>query len=152
MSATDFTKLYLEKQICFPLYAASRLTIQFYEPFLKELNLTYPQYLVLLVLWENDQQTVNEIGNRLVLESNTLTPLLKRMAEKKLLTKGRSSTDERKVIISLTKEGKALKAKAVTIPEKIAQSLVTEELSQEEVGQFISTLKKLVVVLDDKLK
>lgn len=152
MSTTDFTKLYLEKQICFPLYAASRLTIQFYEPFLKELNLTYPQYLVLLVLWENDQQTVNEIGNRLVLESNTLTPLLKRMAEKKLLTKGRSSTDERKVIISLTKEGKALKAKAVTIPEKIAQSLVTEELSQEEVGQFISTLKKLVVVLDDKMK
>jgi MarR family transcriptional regulator, organic hydroperoxide resistance regulator len=152
MSATDFTQLYLDKQICFPLYAASRLTIQFYEPFLKELNLTYPQYLVLLVLWENDQQTVNEIGNRLVLESNTLTPLLKRMAEKKLLTKGRSSTDERKVIISLTKEGKALKTKAVTIPEKIAQSLITEELSQEEVGQFISTLKKLVLVLDEKVK
>jgi DNA-binding MarR family transcriptional regulator len=152
MSATDFTHLYLDKQICFPLYAASRLTIQFYEPFLKELNLTYPQYLVLLVLWENDQQTVNEIGNRLVLESNTLTPLLKRMAEKKLLTKGRSSADERKVIISLTKEGKSLKTKAVTIPEKIAQSLVTEELSQEEVGQFISTLKKLVLVLDEKVK
>lgn len=152
MSAADFTKLYLEKQICFPLYAASRLTIQFYEPFLKELNLTYPQYLVLLVLWESNHQTVNEIGNRLVLESNTLTPLLKRMAEKKLLTKGRSSSDERKVIISLTKEGQALREQAVTIPEKIAQSLVTDELSQEEVGQFISTLKKLVVVLDEKMK
>lgn len=152
MSAADFTKLYLEKQICFPLYAASRLTIQFYEPFLKELNLTYPQYLVLLVLWESNHQTVNEIGNRLVLESNTLTPLLKRMADKKLLTKGRSSSDERKVIISLTKEGQALREQAVTIPEKIAQSLVTDELSQEEVGQFISTLKKLVVVLDEKVK
>lgn len=152
MSATDFTHLYLDKQICFPLYAASRLTIQFYEPFLKELNLTYPQYLVLLVLWENDQQTVNEIGNRLLLESNTLTPLLKRMVEKNLLTKGRSSADERKVIVSLTKEGQTLKKQALSIPDKISESLITEEVSPEEVGQFISTLKKLVVVLDEKVK
>lgn len=152
MSATDFTHLYLDKQICFPLYAASRLTIQFYEPFLKELNLTYPQYLVLLVLWENDHQTVNEIGNRLLLESNTLTPLLKRMVDKNLLTKGRSSTDERKVIVSLTKEGQALKKQALSIPDKISESLITEEVSPEEVGQFISTLKKLVLVLDEKLK
>lgn len=152
MSNSDFTKLFLERQICFPLYAASRLTIQFYEPFLKELNLTYPQYLVLLVLWEKDQQTVNEIGNRLLLESNTLTPLLKRMVEKNLLTKGRTSTDERKVIVSLTKEGQELKNQALSIPDKISESLITEDISQEEVGQFISTLKKLVLVLDEKLK
>ena len=105
-----------------------------------------------MVLWEKDQQTVNEIGNRLLLESNTLTPLLKRMVEKNLLTKGRTSTDERKVIVSLTKEGQELKNQALSIPDKISESLITEDISQEEVGQFISTLKKLVLVLDEKLK
>ena len=74
--------LYLEKQLCFPLYAASRLTTKIYAPLLKELDITYPQYLVLLVLWQHGEQSVNEVGNRLFLESNTVTPLLKRLEQK----------------------------------------------------------------------
>ena len=87
----DFSVLYLERQLCFPLYAASRLTTKIYEPYLKNLDLTYPQYLVLLVLWQNDAITVNEIGSRLFLESNTLTPLLKRLEQKELVTRKRSA-------------------------------------------------------------
>jgi len=78
----DASVLHLKNQFCFPLYAASRLTTKLYAPILKALELTYPQYLVLMVLWENDQQTVNAIGNCLLLESNTLTPLLKRLEQK----------------------------------------------------------------------
>lgn len=144
----DFSILYLEKQLCFPLYAASRLTTKIYEPFLSELDITYPQYLVLLVLWQNNGLAVNEIGNRLFLESNTLTPLLKRLEQKGLLVRERSAEDERKVIISLTPEGEALKEKAVAIPEQLISSLSDGTVSMDEVLKFQQTLTKLINILN----
>ncbi|MNJ92080.1 Organic hydroperoxide resistance transcriptional regulator [compost metagenome] len=115
--------LKLEKQICFPIYALSREVIQRYRPFLEELDLTYPQYLVFLVLWEEDKQTVNQIGEKLLLDSGTLTPLLKRLEQKKLVIRERRKTDERVVEISLTPEGKDLKQKAEDIPGKLLNEL-----------------------------
>ena len=109
--------LKLENQLCFTLYAASRAVTQMYRPLLDELDLTYPQYLVMLVLWENDRLTVNEIGELLQLDSGTLTPLLKKLEARGLLSRERDKEDERKVIISLLPEGKKLKKRAVKIPE-----------------------------------
>ncbi|HAI76122.1 MAG TPA: MarR family transcriptional regulator [Microscillaceae bacterium] len=146
----DFAKLYLENQLCFPLYAASRLTTQIYEPYLQELGITYPQYLVLLVLWQHKSLSVNEIGHYLLLESNTLTPLLKRLEQKALLQRKRSDQDERKVLISLTAQGEALKEAAVLIPDKIISSISEQALSREEILGFQKTLKKLVEVLNPK--
>lgn len=115
--------LKLDKQICFPIYALSREVIQRYRPFLDELDLTYPQYLVFLVLWEKDNQTVNQIGDKLLLDSGTLTPLLKRLEQKNLIIRQRKKTDERIVEIILTKEGKELEQKAKDIPEKLLAEL-----------------------------
>jgi len=139
--------LYLENQLCFPLYAASRLTTQIYTPLLNELGITYPQYLVLMVLWQHKEQTVNEICSKLLLETNTVTPLLKRLEQKGILTRKRSEADERSVIISLTEEGEALKERALLIPGKIIGSLNDDSISQVEILQFRDTLKKLVKVL-----
>ena len=147
----DFAVLYLENQLCFPLYAASRLTTTIYEPFLRELDITYPQYLVLLVLWQKNDLTVNEIGSRLLLESNTLTPLLKRLEQKKIIIRKRSEEDERKVIISLTQKGEGLKEIAVMIPVKIIHSFSDNTLTINEIENFQSTLKKLVVMLNKKV-
>lgn len=146
----DFSTLYLENQLCFPLYAASRLTTKLYTPFLEDLGITYPQYLVLLVLWEKNAQTVTEIGTRLALESNTLTPLLKRLEQKELLTRSRSSKDERAVVVTLTASGQALKEQAVCIPQKIMESFVNASISQEELLVFQKTLTKLVELLREE--
>ena len=110
--AVNLSALQLDKQLCFPLYTASRLVTQCYHPILKELDLTYPQYLVLLVLWESDKVNVSLISKRLYLQSNTLTPLLKRMEEMGLLTRERSVEDERNVIIRLTEKGSNLQIQA----------------------------------------
>lgn len=143
----DFSALFLDKQLCFPLYAASRLTTKIYEPFLSALDITYPQYLVLLVLWQEDEQTVNDIGSRLYLESNTLTPLLKRLEQKGLLTRQRSTADERKVMVKLTQAGKALRLKAVSIPQQLMVHYADGTLDVAEMQQFQSTLRKLMGVL-----
>lgn len=144
------TALYLENQICFPLYAASRLTTQVYTPFLKNLDVTYPQYLVLLVLWQQGRQTVNEIGQRLLLESNTLTPLLKRLEEKALISRNRSAKDERVVEISLTQKGQKLKEKAASIPQKIVASFSDESISEKEIRNLQQTLLKLMDIMNKK--
>ncbi|WNB16995.1 MarR family winged helix-turn-helix transcriptional regulator [Marivirga arenosa] len=146
----QFASLYLENQICFPLYAASRLTTKLYTPYLKELDITYPQYLVLLVLWQHNAQTVNKIGERLMLETNTLTPLLKRLESKEFIKRTRSKEDERTVIVSLTKAGEKLKEKAVKIPEKIIGSFQDESVSEEEIVNFRDTLNKLINTLGGK--
>ncbi|GGF74091.1 MarR family winged helix-turn-helix transcriptional regulator [Wenyingzhuangia marina] len=147
----NFENLYLENQLCFPLYAASRLTTKMYAPYLEDLDITYPQYLVLLVLWQYKEQSVSSIGQKLLLESNTLTPLLKRLEQKKLIIRKRSIKDERTVLISLTKEGKALKKKAVCIPEKIIKSFKTDKISLSEAIEFQKTLVKLMEGLKEKL-
>ncbi|HSD07438.1 MarR family transcriptional regulator [Flavobacterium sp.] len=121
MKNEDFLKL--EHQLCFPLYAVSRQITQIYQPLLNELDITYPQYLALLTLWENGTQTVNQIGEKLLLDSGTLTPLLKRLEQKELLNRNRSASDERVVEISLTEKGINLKEKAICIPPKMFEKL-----------------------------
>lgn len=139
--------LWLENQICFPLYATSRLITKLYTPLLDELDITYPQYLVLLVLWKEDNKTVTDISEQLLLESNTLTPLLKRMEAKELLYRKRSEEDERKVLVSLTKKGKALKRKALCIPNKIVAQLSDGSSNAKEAKQFHTSLHKLMETL-----
>lgn len=141
-------ELFLENQLCFPLYASSRLTTKIYTPFLNALDLTYPQYLVLLALWQFDAMSVNAIGEKLFLESNTLTPLLKRLENKNLIQRTRSKEDERTVIISLTPSGKALKEKAKEIPGKIIGSFQSSTIQEDEIIQFQKTLFKLLKTLD----
>ncbi|SFW85796.1 MarR family winged helix-turn-helix transcriptional regulator [Chitinophaga sancti] len=151
-SKNKFSALFLENQICFPLYAASRLTIKIYEPFLDKLGITYTQYLVLLVLWQKNNLTVKEIGSILYLESNTLTPLLKRLEQKELLSRVRSEEDERKVFISLTRKGEAFKNIAVEIPQQIIESFSDDAFSMEEAMQFQKQLFMLIQILDKKLQ
>ena len=114
--------LQLDHQLCFALYSASLAMTKLYTPLLNALQLTYPQYLVLLVLWEQDGLTVSALGERLYLNSGTLTPLLKRMEASGWLQRQRASEDERRVLLSLTPAGKALKAQAASIPPCVAQA------------------------------
>lgn len=146
-----FTALYLENQLCFPLYAASRLTTKLYGPYLSELDITYPQYLVMLVLWQHKKQNVNKIGERLMLESNTLTPLLKRLETKGLIIRKRLETDERTVMISLTVKGEQLKDDAALIPERIFGAFQDDTVSKEEILAFKETLQKLSKTLVKKI-
>ena len=120
----------LDNQLCFALYSTSLLMTKAYKPLLAEIGLTYPQYLAMLALWEEDGVTVNTLGSRLYLDSGTLTPLLKRLEAAGHLTRTRSETDERQVLIRLTPQGRALKRKAAKIPEKaaIAAGLPLSEL------------------------
>ena len=129
--------LKLKNQLCFPLYAAARRVTGVYTPYLKPLGLTYTQYIVFMVLWEQDGLQVSEIGEKLLLDSGTLTPLLKKMEAQGYLTRTRSKLDERSVIVTLTEKGKALKTQVGEIPLKAAQCV---RLSPEE-GQ---TLYKLL--------
>lgn len=117
MPKEDLQKL--ENQICFPLYAASRLIIKKYNPLLESFNITYTQYLVLMVLWENNGISVSELGEKLYLDSGTLTPVLKKMESTELLKRERSNKDERSVIVTLTPQGKTLKKRLKDIPNKM---------------------------------
>lgn len=133
--------LKLENQICFPLYAASRQITALYRPLLDELDLTYPQYLVLLVLWEHHVMTVKELGELLYLDSGTLTPLLKRLEEKGIVKRSRDTADERVVNIALTPAGKKMEQKATKIPEKLACEM---EMSEKEMRQLHTMLHKVL--------
>lgn len=140
----DDERLYLDNQICFPLYVVSRLTIRVYTPLLEELGITYPQYLVLLALWQKDEQLVGELSKVLYLDYNTLTPLLKRLEEKQFVNRSRSKSDERSVYISLTDTGKALKNQAACIPDKIIESLDKGDMNMDEIVAFQQTLLKIM--------
>lgn len=135
--------LKLSNQLCFPLYVLSKEIINQYRPYLDELDITYPQYLVLMVLWEQDDLTVGQIGEKVYLDSGTLTPLLKRLALKGIVTRNRSVTDERVVKISLTTEGISLKEKACLIPQTMLNHL---NLSVEE----LDVLKQIINKLNQK--
>lgn len=148
---TSQESLWLENQLCFPLYAVSRMVTKLYTPFLEKLDITYPQYLVLLVLWKEDQITVSDISEQLYLESNTLTPLLKRMEKKELICRERSKEDERKVVIALTSKGQALKQEAECVPTSIIEEFKSEDVKASEVVEFKNTLNKLLNMFDRKL-
>lgn len=144
-NAMGYEQLKLDNQLCFPVYAASRLITREYQPFLDKLGITYPQYLVLLVLWENDSVTVNEISQKLILNTNTITPLLKRMESQGIITRQRSGNDERKVIIQLTDKGKQMQAEAVKIPEQLGSELISEAMS---VDDLLALKEKLYVIIN----
>ncbi|HAQ7725760.1 TPA: MarR family transcriptional regulator [Enterococcus faecium] len=133
--------LYLVNQVCFPLYAASKEIIIHYTSLLKPLNLTYTQYLVMLVLWEKKKTSVKELGNDLCLDSGTLTPLLKKLAEKNYINRQRETGDERIVNVTLTPQGAALQKQAEGIPQKIKSYL---PLEQEELDTLQHLTRKML--------
>lgn len=145
-------QLKLSSQVCFPLYSASRLITKAYRPYLEEMGITYPQYLVLMVLWENDGLSVNQITEKLLLNTNTLSPLLKRMEKMELLQRNRSSEDERSVIVHLTEKGKNLKAQARPIPENLIKILLTENINMSEVIQLKDMLNEWIRILTENDK
>jgi len=143
MSKPSTELLKLENQLCFQFYSASRLMTKLYQPLLKPLGLTYPQYLVMLVLWEQDMGykfTVTELGHRLKLDSGTLTPLLKRLEGKRLLQRQRSSDDERQVWVRLTPLGESLKQQARRIPERL---MCETRIDLDELVTLRELMKKL---------
>jgi DNA-binding MarR family transcriptional regulator len=146
----NYDQLKLENQLCFPVYAASRLITREYQPYLDKLGITYPQYLVLLVLWEAKTITVNEIANKLLLNTNTITPLLKRMEKLNLIVRSRSADDERKVIIKLTAKGENMKNKAAKIPEELSRGLINEAMSVQELILLKDNLNSIINYLKNK--
>ena len=140
-----YEQLKLERQLCFRLYTASRLTTQAYEPFLKQLGITYTQYLVLLVLWEKDDQPINDIGKTLLLGINTISPLIKRMESQGLVARHNSDTDKRQQLVYLTPKGKEMKEKAAKIPEYMLDAMNENNVDAE-------ALSKLIPVLDDYIQ
>lgn len=132
--------LKLERQLCFPLYAASRQVIRMYKPHLDPLGLTYTQYIVLLVLWEEHPMTVKALGEKLFLDSGTLTPLLKKLESSQIIKRERSAEDERSVIIHLTDQGLALKEKCVEIPYKIGSCLNLSMADIKELHRLLYVL------------
>ena len=133
--------LKLENQLCFPLYAAARNVTGLYTPHLRPLGLTYTQYITLLVLWEKDSISVSEIGNRLMLDNGTLSPMLKKMEQAGYIVRERSKDDDRVVIISLTQKGRDLKEEAKEIPEKVGSCI---DLPVEKAEQLRDLLNELL--------
>ena len=133
--------LRLDNQLCFALYACSREIIKVYKPILDPLNLTYTEYVVLMALWEKDKIPVKDLGQRIFLDSGTLTPLLKKMAEKGLVARERSESDERSVIISLTSKGKALEKKCRDNPDKL---ICAAKLEQVDGDALMKNLHKML--------
>ncbi|WP_332024026.1 MarR family winged helix-turn-helix transcriptional regulator [Kaistella sp.] len=130
----------LGNQLCFPLYVIAKEITGLYRPLLEELDITYPQYLVMMVLWEHQRLTVNQIGEKLFLDSGTITPMLKRLEAKSYIVRQRKTEDERVVEISLTDEGERLQDKACLIPEKMNDRLNLSETDVQELKQAISKL------------
>lgn len=133
--------LKLENQLCFPLYAAAKEVVRRYRPFLEPLGLTYTQYIAMMVLWEYKEITVSKMGKLLMLDSGTLTPMLKKMEVSGLLTRRRSKQDERELIVTITQKGSDLRKEAVKIPEKMASCVA---LDIEEAIQLKTLLSKLI--------
>jgi len=142
-----YEQLKLDNQLCFPFYAVSRLITRAYQVDLDALGITYPQYLVLMILWENDHVTVNDIADKLILNTNTVTPLLKRMEVMGLLTRQQSKTDQRKVIISLTENGNELQHEAAQIPIRLMQKLNIEP-NENQFADFLKLKNQLNSLID----
>ena len=137
----EYDGLKLENQLCFPIYACSREIIKKYKPFLEKLNLTYTQYITMMVLWQEKEINVKMLGEKLFLDSGTLTPLLKKLENKGYIKRNRSNNDERNLIISITKEGNNLKEKAKDIPTEISSCI---KISKEEAIKLYEILYKIL--------
>ena len=136
-----FDCLKLENQLCFPLYAASKEVIRKYKPFLDKLDLTYTQYIAMLVLWEKEKINVKELGEKLFLDSGTLTPLLKKLEDKGYIKRNKAEYDERNLIICLTKKGLKLKEKALNVPLNVGKCI---NISEEEALELYKILYKIL--------
>lgn len=136
-----YDSLKLSNQLCFPLYAAAREVVKKYHPFLTELDITYTQYVTLMVLWENKEISVKSLGEKLYLDSGTLTPVLKSLEKKGLISRMRSTEDERVLIVRLTDDGEKLKEQAVEIPAKVSSCV---SLSSEEAKELYKLLYKVL--------
>lgn len=137
----NYDALKLENQLCFPLYACAREVVKKYKPFLDEIGLTYTQYIAMMVLWEKKRMNVKNLGERLYLDSGTLTPLLKKLEANGLVSRKRSSQDERNLIVTITDKGERLKDKAMEIPLKLASCL---PLSPAEAKTLYGLLYKML--------
>ena len=133
--------LKIENQLCFPLYACAKEVVRRYKPYLEPLDLTYTQYITMMILWERGEMNVKELGKCLYLDSGTLTPLLKKLESKGFIARARSSSDERNVIVSITDAGKQLREKAVNVPAQMGSCVA---LSPEESGQLYGLLYKIL--------
>lgn len=145
MSQSKYDALKIENQLCFPLYACSREVIKQYKPFLDPIDLTYTQYIAMMVLWERKQVNVKELGQCLYLDSGTLTPLLKKLEAKGLVTRTRSEKDERNLVVSITDAGEQLKERAVHIPYQVAGCT---NLTPEE-GKLLHSILYKILRKDD---
>ena len=146
-----YAELQLDNQICFRLYSAARLITQAYTPMLNALGITYPQYLVLMVLWEKDNQPVNDIAHRLLLETNTVTPLLQRMEKLGIVSRKKGEQDKRQQIVSLTEKGKALEEQAFAqIPSGMNDLLSACPLKQEDYPRLAQELDSIINTLKNK--
>ena len=139
--ADDYSALKLENQLCFPLYAAAKEVVRRYRPFLDELDLTYTQYITMMVMWEEKQISVKELGEKLFLDSGTLTPLLKSLEQKEYVSRHRSNKDERVLLVTLTEKGEQLREKAVEVPHQMVSCI---KLSRDEAKMLYSLLYKLL--------
>ncbi len=137
----QYDVLKIENQLCFPLYACAKEVVRKYTPYLDEIDLTYTQYITMMVLWEYGSTNVKELGERLYLDSGTLTPLLKKLESKGLVTRKRSKTDERQMTVEPTKKGMELREKAVGIPAAVGGCI---DLSQEEIATMYQLLYKVL--------
>ena len=140
----------LDNQLCFRLYTASRLLTQAYHPLLSEQGLTYPQYLVLMVLWEKDGQPVNDIAKRLYLETNTVTPLLQRMEKEGIITRAKGKKDARQIIVSLTKKGKDLQDSLTNVPYTVGSAVICESVTPETVPGLFRMLDDIIERLNSR--
>ena len=137
-----YDALKLEKQLCFPLYAVSKEIVKKYKPYLDELDLTYTQYITMMVMWEHKEMNVKELGEHLYLDSGTLTPVLKKLEQKGWVKRNRAKEDERVLIVTLTAEGERLRDKAVEIPQKVGGCVC---LDQEEAASLYKILYKIIL-------
>lgn len=141
MPESKYDALKIENQLCFPLYACSREIIKSYKPFLDEIDLTYTQYLAMMVLWEHKTLNVKAMGDILHLDSGTMTPVLKKLESKGLVSRQRSMTDERNLVVTITEAGELLKEKAATVPAEIAKC---SNLEPEEAAMLYRILYKML--------
>ena len=137
-------QLKLDNQVCFRLYTVARLIIQGYQPWLSKLGITYTQYIVLMVLWEKDHQPVNDIARLLLLETNTMTPLIKRMETEKIVVRRKDKQDARKTIVSLTERGKAMQEAAEEIPGCMSRMLLESGLTAETFATLVPALDEII--------
>ena len=140
--SSEYDILKLDNQLCFPLYAVSKEIVRHYKPFLDEMDLTYTQYIAMMVMWEQKELSVKQLGEFLYLDSGTLTPLLKTMEKKGWVTRKRSEKDERVLTVTITEAGEKLREKAITVPNKIAECI---NITAEEAMQLYTILHKILV-------